>query len=107
MPGARGAYEVDTNCGDVGLGVCVVGESQKQAGLSNTGVTDEEELEEVVVSRRELTEVEEHRGRCLGVSSSTAGPDREMLCRSRSAQGGSVMERRRGAGWLRRTTQDS
>lgn len=44
------AYEVDTDCGDVGLGVCVVGESQQQARLSNTGVTDEEQLEEVVVS---------------------------------------------------------
>lgn len=45
-----GAYEVDTDCGDVGLGVSVVGESQEQTGLSNTGVSDEEQLEEVVVS---------------------------------------------------------
>lgn len=44
------ANEVDTDCGDVGLGVCVVGKSQEQAGLSDTGVTDEEQLEEVVVS---------------------------------------------------------
>lgn len=46
----RSAYEVDTDCGDVGLSVGVVGESEEQAGLSNTGVTDEEQLEEVVVS---------------------------------------------------------
>lgn len=44
------AYEVNTDCGDVGLGVSVVGESQEQAGLSDTGVSDEEQLEEVVVS---------------------------------------------------------
>lgn len=44
------AYEVDTDCGDVRLGVGVVGETQQQAGLSNTGVTDEEELEKVIVS---------------------------------------------------------
>ena len=50
VAGYAGAYEVDTDGRDVGLGVCVVGESQEQAGLSNTGVTDEEELEEVVVS---------------------------------------------------------
>lgn len=45
------AYEIDTDCGDVGLGVSVVGKSQQQARLSNTRVSDEEELEEVVVSR--------------------------------------------------------
>ena len=44
------AYKVDTDCGDIGLGVSVVSESQEQAGLSNTGVSDEEQLEEVVVS---------------------------------------------------------
>lgn len=45
-----GTYEVHTDGGDVGLGVGVVGETKEQAGLSDTGVTDEEELEEVVVS---------------------------------------------------------
>jgi hypothetical protein len=51
------AYEVDTDCGDVRLGVGVVGETQQQARLSNTGVTDEEELEEVIVSgQRQLGE---------------------------------------------------
>ena len=42
--------EVDADCGDVALGVGVVGESKQQAGLSDTRVTDEEELEQVVVS---------------------------------------------------------
>lgn len=46
----EGAYEVDTDRGDVGLGVGIIGETQQQAGLSHTGVTDEEQLEEVVVS---------------------------------------------------------
>ena len=45
-------YEVDADGGDVGLGIGVVGESQEKARLSNTGVTDEEQLEEVVVSVR-------------------------------------------------------
>ncbi len=44
------AYEIDTDGGDVGLGVGVIGETQQQARLSNTGISDEEELEEVVVS---------------------------------------------------------
>jgi hypothetical protein len=43
-------YEVDADGGDVGLGVGVVGESQQQARLADTGVTDEQQLEEVVVS---------------------------------------------------------
>lgn len=47
------AYEVDTDGGDVGLSVGVIGKSQQQARLSYTGITDEEELEEIVVSRRE------------------------------------------------------
>lgn len=46
----RSDLEVDADGGDVALGVGVVGESQEQAGLSDAGVTDEEELEEVVVS---------------------------------------------------------
>jgi hypothetical protein len=45
------AYKVNTDRRDVGLGVGVVGETQEQARLSNTGVTDEEQLEEIVVSR--------------------------------------------------------
>ena len=44
------AYEIDTNRGNVGLGVRVIGKTQQQARLSHTGITDEEKLEEVVVS---------------------------------------------------------
>ena len=44
------AYKIDTNGGNVGLGVGIVGKSEEQAGLSNTGISDEEELKEVVVS---------------------------------------------------------
>jgi len=43
-------YEIDADGRDVGFGVGVISESQKQARLSNTGVSDEEELEEIVVS---------------------------------------------------------
>lgn len=43
-------YEVDANSGDVGFGVGVVGESQQQARLSDSRVTDQEELEEVIIS---------------------------------------------------------
>lgn len=45
-------YEVDTDSRNVGFGVGVIGESQEKTRLSNTGITDEEKLEEVVVSRR-------------------------------------------------------
>jgi len=42
--------EVHANRRDVALCVRIVGEPQQQAGLSDARVTDEEELEEVVVS---------------------------------------------------------
>lgn len=45
-------YEVNTDSRDVALRVGIIGESQQQAGLSYTRVSDEEELEEVVVSVR-------------------------------------------------------
>ena len=41
--------EVDADGGDVGLGVRVVCESEEETRLADTGVTDEEEFEEVVV----------------------------------------------------------
>jgi len=47
---SRATYEVDTDGRDIRLGIGVIGESQKKARLSDTGITDEEELEEVVVS---------------------------------------------------------
>ena len=43
-------YEIDPNGGDVGFGVGVIGEPQQEARLSDAGVTDEQKLEEVVVS---------------------------------------------------------
>lgn len=49
--GVRSTYKVNTDGGNIGLSVGIVGESQQQARLSNTGVTDEEELEKVIVSR--------------------------------------------------------
>jgi hypothetical protein len=45
-------HEVDTDGRNVALCVCVVCETEKQAGLSDTGVSDQEQLEEVVVSGR-------------------------------------------------------
>jgi hypothetical protein len=47
--GGGGTHKVDADCGDVRLGVRVVGETEQQARLADTGVADEEELEEVVV----------------------------------------------------------
>lgn len=43
-------HEVNTDGGDVGLSVGIVGESEEETRLSNTGVSDKEELEEIVVS---------------------------------------------------------
>lgn len=44
-------YKVDTDRRDVGLGVCVVGETEQQTRLSDTGISDQEELEQVVVPK--------------------------------------------------------
>jgi len=49
-------YEINTNGGDVGLCVGIIGKSQKQARLSDTRVSNEEQLEEVVVSRVPLAD---------------------------------------------------
>jgi hypothetical protein len=43
-------YEVNTDCGNVTFGVGIIGETKQQTRLSNTGVTDEEKLEKVIVS---------------------------------------------------------
>jgi hypothetical protein len=43
-------YEVNTDCRDVAFGVGIIGKTKQQARLSNTGVTDEEQLEKVIVS---------------------------------------------------------
>ena len=66
-------HEIDTDGGDVGLGIGVVGKSQQQARLSYTGISDEEELEEIVVSSRNRSEM----------SSLTASRQfQEIRCRS-------------------------
>lgn len=43
-------YKIHTNRGDVAFRVGIIGKSKKQARLSNTGVSNKQELEEVVVS---------------------------------------------------------
>lgn len=51
-------YEVYTDCGNIGFRVGVIRETKEQARLSNTGISDEEKLEKVVVSveaRHQLT----------------------------------------------------
>ena len=50
QPVSRQTHKIDTDGRDVALGVSVVGESEQQTRLSDTRVTDQEELEEVVVS---------------------------------------------------------
>lgn len=41
-------YKVDTDSGDVALGVSVVSKTKKKAGLSDTTVADQKKLEEVI-----------------------------------------------------------
>lgn len=49
--GARLAtYKVNTDSRDVAFRVGVIGKTKQKARLSNTGVPDEEKLEEIVVS---------------------------------------------------------
>lgn len=43
-------YKVNTDSRNIGFRVGVVGETKEQARLSDTGISDEEKLEEVVVS---------------------------------------------------------
>jgi len=42
-------FEVNANGGDVALSVGIVGETEQEAGLANTGVADQQQLEEVIV----------------------------------------------------------
>jgi hypothetical protein len=49
---AWGTYKINANRRDVALSVCVICKPEEQARLSNTRVTDEQELEKVVVSNR-------------------------------------------------------
>ncbi|GAT27661.1 autophagy protein Apg9 [Aspergillus luchuensis] len=41
-------YEVNSDGGDVALRVGIVGKTEEQARLSNTRVSDEEQLEEII-----------------------------------------------------------
>jgi hypothetical protein len=47
---ARVAYKVNADGGDVAFGVGVVGETKQQARFPHARVTDEQELEQVIVS---------------------------------------------------------
>ena len=47
------AYEVNTDGRDVAFCVGVVCESKQQAGFSYSRISDQEELEEVIVSMRD------------------------------------------------------
>ena len=56
---ARSTYEVNADSGDIAFCVGIVGKSKQQARLSNTGVSDKEELEEVVVSSSMVRDTED------------------------------------------------
>lgn len=87
------AYKVDTDCGNVGLGVGVIGKSQEQARLSNTGVTDEEQLEEVIVSARVVNSLfQAHKKSGFSWSCRWRGWVREMLYKSVSTIRGPLGE---------------
>lgn len=49
-------YEIDTNGGNVAFSVGIICEAQQQTRLSNTGVTNEKELEEVIAANKNLTD---------------------------------------------------
>lgn len=44
--------EIDPNGGNVRLGVCVVGETEQETGLAHAGVSNQEQLEQVVAAKR-------------------------------------------------------
>lgn len=48
--GTSSAYKVDTNSGDVALSIRIIREPQQQARLSHTRVSDQEQLEEIIIS---------------------------------------------------------
>ena len=51
MQRMAGTYEINTNGTNVRLGVSVIREPEKQARLSDSGVSDQEEFEQVVAER--------------------------------------------------------
>ena len=52
-----GTHEVDADGRDVALCVCVVSKAQQEARLADTGVADEDKLEDVVVLLRAAREL--------------------------------------------------
>lgn len=50
-PKKSNTYKINTDGGDVRLSVCVVSETQQQARFTDTGVTDEQELEEIIATK--------------------------------------------------------
>lgn len=50
-------YKVNTNGRDVGLGVRVIGETKQQARLSDAGISDQQELEQVIVSANHMVSI--------------------------------------------------
>jgi hypothetical protein len=46
------ACKVDANRGNVRLGVGVVGESEQQAGLAHTRISNQEQLEQIIATRQ-------------------------------------------------------
>lgn len=41
-------YKIHANCADITLCICVIGKSEQQAGLSNAGVADQQQFEEII-----------------------------------------------------------
>ena len=104
------AYKVNADGGDVGLCVGIVGEPQEQARLADTGVTDEQQLEEVVVSGI-LSAAASGKvcvsGRRRGSRQTVGGEDavEELKCQQTKAVGERQVSRGRPRG--RHTTRDS
>lgn len=46
-------YKVNTNGGNVALSVRVIGKTQQQTRLANTGIANQEKLEEIVAKEEE------------------------------------------------------
>ena len=46
--------EIDTDCADVALGVCVIGKSKKKATLAHTRVSDKKKLEKIVAAQMHI-----------------------------------------------------
>lgn len=42
------AYKVHTDCADIAFCICVIGESQQQAGLSNARISNQQQFKEII-----------------------------------------------------------